>query len=332
MRTEEAGNPVNDTAFEPYALLRELTCLHGGSGDEGSVRERLATLVQPFVDEMHVDATGNLICLKKGTGTGPRVMLAAHMDEVSLMIMGVGEMGLLRFRTVGGIDPRILIGKRVLVGPERLPGIIGVKPIHLQSAAERKSAVKIKDLRIDIGALDKAQAEGLVKRFVVEVFPWTSATPLKALRGGYPQGIVDGHIFYLNPLQRFASNELWDELVARNEPIVAMRTVSGGNVHRLRDVPGAAWKEYLQKRAVQVAPIFERSGIPSWTEFCVRFAHSFHQVRATVGSTSRPENLAEFLRAVSDIQPLPADIVAEISHLQRQWSDETDIHAEPWTM
>lgn len=179
---------------------------------------------------------------------------------------------------------------------------------------------------------ERIKAEGLVKRFVVEVFPWTSANPLKALRGGYPQGIVDGHIFYLNPLQRFASNDLWDELVARNEPIVAMRTVSGGNVHRLRDVPGAAWKEYLQKRAMQVAPIFERSGIPSWTEFCVRFAHSFPQVRATVGSTSRPENLAEFLRAAKHVQPLPADIIAEISLLQRQWSDETDIHAEPWTM
>ncbi len=179
---------------------------------------------------------------------------------------------------------------------------------------------------------ERIKAEGLVKRFVVEVFPWTSANPLKALRGGYPQGIVDGHIFYLNPLQRFASNKLWDELVARNEPIIAMRTVSGGNVHRLRDVPGAAWKDYLQKRAVQVAPIFERSGIPSWTEFCVRFAHSFPQVRATVGSTSRLENLTEFLRAASDIQPLPADIIAEISQLQRQWSDETDIHAEPWTM
>lgn len=179
---------------------------------------------------------------------------------------------------------------------------------------------------------ERIKAEGLVKRFVVEVFPWTSANPLKALRAGYPQGIVDGHIFYLNPLQRFASNDLWDELVARNEPIVAMRTVSGGNVHRLRDVPGAAWKDYLQKRAVQVAPIFERSGIASWTEFCVRFAHSFPQVRATVGSTSRLENLAEFLRAAGQIQPLPAELMAEISQLQRQWSDETDIHAEPWTM
>ncbi len=105
--------------------------------------------------------------------------------------------------------------------------------------------------------------------------------------GGYPEGIVDGYIFYLNPLQRFASNELWEMLVGRDEPMIAMRTVAGGNIHRLRDVPGYAWKQYLQERAAEVAPIFERSGIPSWTEFCVRFAHSFPQVRATVGATSR---------------------------------------------
>jgi len=174
--------------------------------------------------------------------------------------------------------------------------------------------------------------EGLVRRFVVEVFPWTSEAPLKALRAGYPEGIVDGYIFYLNPLQRFASNALWDLLVERNEPIVAMRTVSGGPVHRLRDVPGAAWKDYLQKRAVEIAPIFERSGIASWTEFCVRFAHSFPQVRATVGSTARPEHLQEFLTAKEDIQPLPQDIVDEIAALQRRWSDELDVHAEEWSM
>jgi aryl-alcohol dehydrogenase-like predicted oxidoreductase len=174
--------------------------------------------------------------------------------------------------------------------------------------------------------------EGLVHRFVLEVFPWTSDVALKALQGGYPQGIVDGYIFYLNPLQRFASNPLWDWLIAHNEPIVAMRTVSGGNVHRLRDVPGAAWKEYLQQRAVEVAPIFERSAIPSWTEFCVRFAHGFPTVRATVGSTSRPENLREFLAAAAQIQPLPEEIQAEIVGLQRRWSDELDVRAEPWSM
>jgi hypothetical protein len=179
---------------------------------------------------------------------------------------------------------------------------------------------------------DRLRAEGLVRRFVLEVFPWTSHVALQALRGGYPAGIVDGYIFYLNPLQRFASNDLWDLLHAQSEPIIAMRTVSGGPVHRLRDVPGAAWKEYLQQRAVEIAPIFERSGIASWTEFCVRFAHSFPLVRATVGATSRPENLEQFLHAAKDIQPLPTGIMDEISQLQRRWSDELDIHAESWTM
>jgi len=174
--------------------------------------------------------------------------------------------------------------------------------------------------------------EGLVQRFVLEVFPWTSDIALKAMRGGYPEGIVDGYIFYLNPLQRFASNELWDLLVERNEPMIAMRTVSGGNIHRLRDVPGYAWREYLQKRAAEVAPIFERSGIPGWTEFCIRFAFGFPQVRATVGSTSHVENLREFISAAKNIQPLPEDIQDEIIQLQYRWSDELDMHAEPWTM
>lgn len=174
--------------------------------------------------------------------------------------------------------------------------------------------------------------EGLVNRFVLEVFPWTSDVALKAIRGGYPEGIVDGYIFYLNPLQRFPSNELWDVLVEREKPMIAMRTVAGGNVHRLRDVPGAAWKPYLQERATQVAPIFERSGIGSWTEFCVRFAHSFPHVRATVGATSRRENLKEFLAAAENIEPLPKDIVNEIIELHYHWSDELDMKAEIWTL
>ncbi len=174
--------------------------------------------------------------------------------------------------------------------------------------------------------------EGLVRRFVLEVFPWTSDIALKALRGGYPEGIVDGYILYLNPLQRFASNELWDLLVERDEPLIAMRTVSGGNIHSLRDLPGYAWKPYLQQRAAEVAPIFERSGIPSWTEFCVRFAYGFPQVRATVGSTSHLDRLNEFLTAVENIQPLPEDIQNEIIQLQYRWSDELDMKAEHWTM
>jgi len=178
----------------------------------------------------------------------------------------------------------------------------------------------------------RIKQEGLVNRFVLEVFPWSSEVALQALRAGYPEGIVDGYIFYLNPLQRFTSNELWDMLVMRDEPIIAMRTVSGGNIHKLRDVPGYAWKPYLQERAVEVAPIFERSGIQSWTEFCVRFAHGFPQVRATVGATSHLENFKEFLTAAEKIKLLPRDIQDEIIQLQYRWSDELDVKAEPWTM
>jgi aryl-alcohol dehydrogenase-like predicted oxidoreductase len=174
--------------------------------------------------------------------------------------------------------------------------------------------------------------EGLVQGYVVEAFPWTSAPSLKALQHGYARGVIDGFIFYLNPLQRFASNALWDEIIAQNQPVIAMRTVSGGPVHSLRDVPGFAWKEYLQKRAVQVAPIFERSGIRSWTEFCLRFAHSFPLVRASVGSTAKIENLNAFLSAKENLAPLPGDIMQELVTLQTSWSDEVDLHAEPWSM
>lgn len=181
---------------------------------------------------------------------------------------------------------------------------------------------------------EKLKADGIVNNYVMEVFPWTSDVSYHALKGGYSEGIVEGFIFYLNPLQRFASNQLWELLTEQCEPIIAMRTVAGGPVHRLRDEPGFAWQEYLQKRAFEVAPIFEKSGVENWSEFCVRFAHSFSQVRATVGSTSRAENLGEFL-AVSEnerIEPLAYDIVDQIVKLQMRWSDELDVKAEPWSM
>lgn len=81
-----------------------------------------------------------------------------------------------------------------------------------------------------------------------------------------------------------------------------------------------------------MTPIFDSSGIASWAEFCVRFAHSTPQVVSTVGSAARRENLDELLAASRDVQPLPADVVNEIFALHRRWSDEVDVHAEPWTM
>ena len=180
--------------------------------------------------------------------------------------------------------------------------------------------------------LRQVRAEGLVGRFVLEIFPWTSAAPLAALRAGHLDDLVDGFITYYNPLQRFAANELWEELLGSGHSVISMRTVCGAPVQALRDVPGAAWKPYLQERAVEVAPIVERSGIASWAEFCFRFVRSTSAVVSTVGSTARHEHLDELVTQSRQDGRLPPDVLAELHALQRRWSDEVDVHAEPWSM
>jgi aryl-alcohol dehydrogenase-like predicted oxidoreductase len=184
-----------------------------------------------------------------------------------------------------------------------------------------------------VRALDDLRREGRVGRYLLQVFPWTSQVALAALRGGFAQGLIDGYIFYLNPLQRFATNPLWDLLRETHSPIIAMRTVAGGNVLDLRDVPGAAWKDYLRQRAGEVAPLFERSKVAAWPEFCLRFARGLPGVCSSVGATARPDRLAELVRiASSPLPPLAADISAELEKLQRRWSDEVDAHGTPGSM
>ncbi|ROP49160.1 MULTISPECIES: aldo/keto reductase [unclassified Rathayibacter] len=187
--------------------------------------------------------------------------------------------------------------------------------------------------RTVLDGLRALRADGLVGGFALEVFPWTSAAPLAALRAGHLDDLVDAVILYLNPLQRFATNALWDELVDRRMPLISMRTVAGNDVFALRDVPGAAWRPYLRDRAVEVAPLYERSGAGSWTEFCIRYALSQPGARSTVGSTLRADHLNALLDAANrPVAPLPEDIAGELDRLHRRWSNETDIHAEPWTM
>jgi endoglucanase len=148
-------------------LLQELSEARGVSGNEGAVRELIRTAVADYTDECHSDALGNLICLKKGTGTGadwPRkVMLAAHMDEVGFIITGINGDGTLRFAQVGGMDDRILLSKQVLVGADAVPGVIGYRPIHLISREERQRVADMSKAAIDIGATSKGAAERLVK-------------------------------------------------------------------------------------------------------------------------------------------------------------------------
>lgn len=145
-------------------LLKELSEAFGVSGHEDAVRQLILDTIKDLVDEYRVDALGNLIASKKGRGRARRkVMVAAHMDEVGLMIMHVEKEGSLRFRPVGGIDPRVLLAKKVLVGDDKVPGVVGVKPIHLLEPKGREQVVQVKDMSIDIGASSKEEAEKLVK-------------------------------------------------------------------------------------------------------------------------------------------------------------------------
>lgn len=176
--------------------------------------------------------------------------------------------------------------------------------------------------------LNKLKDEGLVDSFVLEVFPWTSENPLQALSKGTAGDLIDAFIFYLNPLQRFVTNDLWDLIVEKQFPVVAMRTVCGGDIRSL-----VSRDHYVGERAKEVLPLFARSGSASWTEFCVRFVKGFPFVLATVGSTSRAANLNEFLSVrLEDVEPLDAEIHEAILALQRKWSDDVDRHAAPWTM
>jgi endoglucanase len=121
-------------------------------------------LIVDHVDEWHVDNMGSLIALKKGTGASPlRVMVDAHMDEVGLMVTGFDTNGTLKFDTVGGFDDRALLGKVVQVGSEKITGVIGGRPVHLSTPAQRNTVVKVDAMRIDIGAKSKEAAEGKVK-------------------------------------------------------------------------------------------------------------------------------------------------------------------------
>ena len=144
-------------------LLKALCEANGVSGNEGAVRKLILEQITPLADDIKIDSIGNILAMKKGRSSAKKVMLAAHMDEVGLIISGITEKGFLEFKTVGGIDTRVLISKRVAVGEKRVKGVIGIKAIHLQEKSERETVPKVKNLFIDIGAEDREEAEGLVQ-------------------------------------------------------------------------------------------------------------------------------------------------------------------------
>ncbi|NLV91378.1 MAG: M42 family metallopeptidase [Firmicutes bacterium] len=135
-------------------LLRELSEGTGVSGYESKAIDILRNYAADIADEIREDPLGNLLILKKGSGNQPRpkVMLAAHIDEIGLVVTKVESGGFLRFAPMGGVDQRVLPGQEVIVhGRRDLKGVIGAKPPHVQSPGESNEAYKMEDLYIDLG-------------------------------------------------------------------------------------------------------------------------------------------------------------------------------------
>ena len=144
------------------AVLSRLADAHGLSGYEDDVAAILQELLEPLVDEVTTDRMGNVVAVREGDG--PTVMIAAHMDEIGLMVSHVDDDGFLRFVPVGGWSDQTILGQRVLVhtrAGHRVPAVVGSRPPHLMDAEERKKLVKIKDMFLDCGATSAEDVEAM---------------------------------------------------------------------------------------------------------------------------------------------------------------------------
>ena len=163
-------------------LLEELSNACAVSGNERDIRKIVRREIQSIADSYEIDALGNVIAVKKAkTDKYMKVLIAAHMDEVGFMLVDEEDPGIFRFRSIGGIDPRSLAGKAVLVGPDHLHGVIGACPIHLTTPEDRKKTIKETELRIDIGAKNDSVKPGTFAYFATTFSEMGSSICGKAL-------------------------------------------------------------------------------------------------------------------------------------------------------
>jgi len=141
--------------------LEKLSNVCGVAGREEEVRSLMKNFLKPHVDEIKEDKLGNVIGIKKGKKDAPKLMLAAHMDEIGLLVKNISKKGFLQFTKIGGIDDRILLAQKVIIHTEKGPlhGIVGSKPPHIQKEEERKKIVTYDQLFIDVGAENQEEAK-----------------------------------------------------------------------------------------------------------------------------------------------------------------------------
>ena len=142
-------------------LLEELTNAHGPSGFEGPVRQIVRREFQPLADEIQTDGLGSLIARLGDSSAGPRIMIAAHLDEVGMMVKHITPGGFIKFQTLGGILDQALINQRYLIRTRNgmVRGVAGLKTPHVMSQQERGRLTPKDEIFIDVGATSRLDAE-----------------------------------------------------------------------------------------------------------------------------------------------------------------------------
>ena len=139
-------------------LLKALCETFGPSGAEDPVKDKILDELGGIAERVREDRVGNLILALPGRDRSRKIMVSAHMDEVGFMVSGI-EDGYLKFQTVGGIDPRVLCGRRVRIlhDGRYVEGVTGSKAVHHQTREERGTATKVRDMYIDVGQFEEGE-------------------------------------------------------------------------------------------------------------------------------------------------------------------------------
>ncbi|TLS39070.1 M42 family metallopeptidase [Pseudalkalibacillus caeni] len=161
-------------------MFKTLTELQGAPGFEHDVRKYMRGELEKYSDELIQDNLGGIFGVKKGDESGPRVMVAGHMDEVGFMVTQITDNGMLRFQTLGGWWSQVLLAQRVQVMTNNGPvtGVIGSIPPHLLDEEKRKKPMDIKNMLIDIGADDREDAERIGIKPGQQIVPICPFTPM----------------------------------------------------------------------------------------------------------------------------------------------------------
>lgn len=166
---------------ETLQMLKDLTDAKGVPGNEREARDVMKKYVTPFADEVFTDNLGSLIAKKVGNKKGPSVMVAGHLDEVGFMVTRIDDNGYIYFQTVGGWWSQVMLAQRVTIMTRNgdLTGVIGSKPPHILPPEQRKKAVDIKDMFIDIGASSREEAMEFGVKPGDSVVPYFEFTQMK---------------------------------------------------------------------------------------------------------------------------------------------------------